>query len=334
MKYDLYDFDGTIYDGDSGIDIILFALKKYPKIFWILIISCFKYFFKIIDKKTFKGYMFSFVKYIDNMDDFLDEFWIKNEYKIKSFWKNKKNHKKDIIISASGYFWLKPIADKYKVADLIATNIDINTGKIIGNNCHGEEKVKIFYSKYKDAVIDKMYTDSSNDLPLIKEAKQGFMIKKNIIMPYYDYKPSILKKIIRYLLKIYNNREIFCYLVAGFLTVLVNLISKWALLFTVLNSKNAFELQLSVIISWIVAVLFAYFINRFYVFNSKNDKIVLELVNFFSSRIITLIIEIILMWFLITLLKLDQIIIITILIQVVIIILNYILSKLFVFKKR
>ena len=68
------------------------------------------------------------------MDEFLAEFWQINEYKIKSFWKDKKNHKKDIIISASGYFWLKPIADKYSVADLIATDIDINTGKIIDNN--------------------------------------------------------------------------------------------------------------------------------------------------------------------------------------------------------
>ena len=37
MKYDLYDFDGTIYDGDSGIDFVKFAIKKHPSfIFGIL----------------------------------------------------------------------------------------------------------------------------------------------------------------------------------------------------------------------------------------------------------------------------------------------------------
>ena len=36
MKYDIYDFDGTIYDGDSGVDLFLFCLKKYPKIKKIL----------------------------------------------------------------------------------------------------------------------------------------------------------------------------------------------------------------------------------------------------------------------------------------------------------
>ena len=31
MKYELYDFDGTIYDGDSGVDLVKFAIKKNPK---------------------------------------------------------------------------------------------------------------------------------------------------------------------------------------------------------------------------------------------------------------------------------------------------------------
>jgi len=116
------------------------------------------------------------------------------------------------------------------------------------------------------------------------------------------------------------------------LTLLINLIAKWFILFTILNPKNAFQLQISVIISWIIAVIIAYLLNRYYVFNRKNDKIFSELINFFSSRIITLIIEIILMWVLITLLKLDGIlVIVTILVQFIVIVLNYIFSKIFVF---
>ena len=59
MKYNLYDFDGTIYDGDSGIDIMLFAMKKYPRIiipsFWAL----FLYIIRFIDKVNFKSRIFS-----------------------------------------------------------------------------------------------------------------------------------------------------------------------------------------------------------------------------------------------------------------------------------
>lgn len=334
MKYDLYDFDGTIYDGDSGIDIILFAIRKYPKILPSVIINCFKYLFKIIDKKEFKSNMFSFVRYVVDIDNFVSEFWKKNEFKIKSFWTEKKSHNKDIIISASGTFWLKYIADKYKVADLIATNIDIKTGKIINNNCLGEEKVKLFYTKYPNAIINKMYTDSINDLPLIKEAKEGFMVIKHKIVPFNEYKPSVKKKIVNLVSKMLNSREIFCYLIAGALTVLVNLFIKWSLLFTILDKNNSLQLQLSVILSWIGAVIFAYIINRFYVFKSKNKKILKESINFFATRIFTLIIEMFITWVLFTLLKFNNIIILTILIQIVIIVLNYIFSKIYVFKNN
>lgn len=332
MKYDLYDFDGTIYDGDSGVDIILFAVKRYPRILPILFTNCFKYFFKIIDKKQFKSNMFSFVKYIDDINKFVLDFWYENEHKLKSFWLNKKSHKNDIIISASGFFWLKYISDKYKVADLIATNIDIKTGEIIGDNCLGKEKVKLFYEKYPNAVINKMYTDSINDLPLIKEAQEGFMIKNDKVIPFYEYKPSVKKKILNAILKIYNSREIFCYLVAGALTVLVNLFIKWSLLFTIFDKNNSLQLQLSVILSWIGAVIFAYIINRFYVFKSKNKKILKESINFLITRIFTLIMEMFITWVLFTLLKINNIIMLTILIQIVIIVLNYLFSKIYVFK--
>ena len=58
---------------------------------------------------------------------------------------------------------------------------------------------------------------------------------------------------------------------------------------------------------------------------------------FFSSRVMTLLLDAIIMWFFVTLLKLNsdmQVIIITLISQVLVIIGNYILSKLFVFKKN
>ena len=116
-------------------------------------------------------------------------------------------------------------------------------------------------------------------------------------------------------------------------SVLINLITKWFLIFTVFSETDAFQLQLSVIISWIIAVIFAYLMNRFYVFNSDNKKVFFEFISFLISRILTLFTEMILMWLLIIILKLDNLIILlTIIIQIVIIVLNYIFSKIFVFK--
>ena len=127
-----------------------------------------------------------------------------------------------------------------------------------------------------------------------------------------------------------KNEEVVLYLIMGVLATIVNISVKYALLFTILDAKNAFELQLSVIISWVAAVLFAYTTNRKYVFKSKEDNILKEFSSFVTARIITLIMEMIIMWFFITFLKLDTklwVAFITLVAQALVIILNYIFSK-------
>ena len=134
-----------------------------------------------------------------------------------------------------------------------------------------------------------------------------------------------------------KNEEVINYLVMGVLATIVNIGVKYALLFTILNPKDAFELQLSVIISWVAAVLFAYTTNRTIVFKSESKNVLKEFLSFVVSRIITLIMEMIIMWFFITFLKLDTnlwVIVITIFAQALVIILNYVFSKLFIFKKE
>ena len=341
MKYDVYDFDGTIYDGDSGIDIFFFAIKKYPsiilsfpKIAWFALLLL----LKIIKIEEFKRVVFSFVKKIDNVDDFVKEFWQGHEKKLKEFWINKSTHNRDVIISASCYFWLDYIKKVYEVHGLIATEMDITTGEVIGKNCHKDEKVKRFYSEYPKGIVDKMFTDSINDLPLIKEAREGFLIKKNKIYKYYDYKPNFLVRFWRWGWGIYHkNEEFWSYIVVGFLTTVVSVAVKWGLLFTVLDAKKKIELQIAIIISWIVAVLFAYVTNRFYVFKSKSKNIFKEFVSFIGSRILTLLMEMFIMWLFVTHFGLNTkvwIIIWTLVCQILIIIFNYILSKIFVFKKK
>ena len=341
MKYDLYDFDGTIYDGDSGVDFSLFAIKKYPKIIRRLpgmFIKVLAYLFKLCSKEEMKSKVFSYFQDIDDMDKFVEDFWKTHEHKLKDFWTSKKSHKNDIIISASCTFWLKPVADKYKVADLFGTDIDIKTGEIKGDNCHGKNKVKMFYDKYPKAKIETMYTDSINDLPLIEEAKEGFLVKGKKIYNYYEYKPNFIVRFWRWGWGIYHkNEEVWNYLIVGGLTTVVNLVTKWVLWAIVLYPKNALQLQISIIISWITAVLFAYITNRIYVFKSKSKQILKEMSSFFGARLLTLGMEMLIMWFFVTFLRMDTkmwSMIWTIVTQVLIVIFNYIFSKLFVFKKK
>lgn len=143
-----------------------------------------------------------------------------------------------------------------------------------------------------------------------------------------------MKKII----SIYKKyEEIINYLVVGVLTTVVSLVVKWGLLFTILDAKNAFELQLAVIISWIVAVIFAYVTNRIFVFKSKSKEILKEMASFFGARLLTLGMEMLIMWFFVTMLKLNSdvwVLVWTIVSQIFIIVFNYIFSKLFVFRKK
>lgn len=131
-------------------------------------------------------------------------------------------------------------------------------------------------------------------------------------------------------------KEIINYLIFGILTTLVNLITKYILLFTILNPTNGFQLQIAIIISWIAGVLFAYFTNRKFVFESKNENKLKEFISFVVARIATLLLEMFIMWFFVTLLKLNSdlyVVIFTLVAQVAVVIGNYIFSKLFVFKK-
>lgn len=143
-----------------------------------------------------------------------------------------------------------------------------------------------------------------------------------------------MKKIIS-LYKKYE--EIINYLIVGVLTTVVSLVVKWGLLFTILDAKNAFQLQVAVVISWIAAVIFAYITNRIFVFKSKSKNILKEIVSFFGARLLTLGLEMLIMWFFVTLLKLDSdiwVLLWTMVAQVLVIIFNYVLSKLFVFRKK
>ena len=128
-------------------------------------------------------------------------------------------------------------------------------------------------------------------------------------------------------------KEIINYLIFGVLTTVVSLATYYICVFTFLNPENPVELQIANIISWIFAVLFAYITNRKYVFESKEKNLIKEGIKFSGSRLITLFLDMLVMWLGVTVLKFSDTII-KIVSQVLIIIGNYIISKLFVFKKE
>lgn len=127
-------------------------------------------------------------------------------------------------------------------------------------------------------------------------------------------------------------KEIINYLIVGFLTTIVSLAVYYITVFTLLNPENSIQLQIANILSWIAGVAFAYFTNRKYVFESRNANKIQEATKFVSSRITTLVLDMLIMWLGVTILNFNDKII-KLISQVLVIVGNYILSKIFVFKK-
>lgn len=141
------------------------------------------------------------------------------------------------------------------------------------------------------------------------------------------------KSKISQLLKKVPNKEVIMYLIFGVLTTVVSLLVYYGCIYTFLNPENAVQLQIANIISWIAGVAFAYITNRKFVFESNESNQLKEISKFVTSRLATLFLDMIIMFIGVTCLHGNDKIV-KLISQVLVIIGNYIFSKLFVFKKQ
>lgn len=175
----VYDFDGTIYEGDSTVDFYLFALKHNISLIRYVpkqALGFLLYILKRIGKTELKEYFFSFLPGI-NAEKLADAFWAKNHDKIYR-WYLEQQQTNDVIISASPEFLLKPICQRLGIHHLIASRVDVQSGKFSGENCRGKEKFLRFLAEYHETHIDRFYSDSPSDLPLAQMAEHAFLVKK------------------------------------------------------------------------------------------------------------------------------------------------------------
>ena len=129
-------------------------------------------------------------------------------------------------------------------------------------------------------------------------------------------------------------KEIINYLIIGGLTTVVSLISFYLVRILIFTKDTQLDIQISNIISWFFAVLFAFITNKKYVFESKKEgkEKLIEMIKFYLSRITTLLIDMATMWLLTAPLNINDKIS-KIIVQFIIVVLNYVFSKIFVFNK-
>ena len=120
--------------------------------------------------------------------------------------------------------------------------------------------------------------------------------------------------------------QLILYGIFGVLTTVINIFVYW-----LCTRVFSWPVVISTVIAWVIAFLFAYWSNRKFVFNSKNPDILKEFTEFFSCRIATGILDVIIMYIFVDVLGFYDVIIKTAS-NILVVILNYIASKLFIFK--
>lgn len=262
MKLIAYDFDGTIYDGDSSVDFYKFCFKKKKSIckYWLKQLWFFGFYLLDLKTKTqMKEVLFCFLKEFQNPEELVKEFWESHESHLKK-WYIQKDHSNDLIISASPEWLLQIPCQKLGVTKLIGSIVDIKTGKFLSLNCHGEEKVRRLKRQYPTTVITEMYTDSHVDFPMIEIAQKGFKVKKEEIIPYQEYKESTFEKIKH----TFFTPKFIRFVFVGCINTLNGVLFSFLYSLVIQNATLAF------VVGYITSLSISYLLNSFITFHDKH----------------------------------------------------------------
>jgi phosphoserine phosphatase len=183
----VFDFDNTIYDGESTLDLFFFYIVRKP---WLIkhlstILRAFARYKKgdVSLNELIERYVPLVEKDALRVFDFENdpkEFWDKHEKKIKPLYQELRSDD-DLIITASPDFNIEEICRRLGIRHHLTSRIDKKTGKILFVNIR-ENKIKAYEKAYGDIPIENFYTDSpKNDAVLIEKAKHAFVVEKNTV---------------------------------------------------------------------------------------------------------------------------------------------------------
>ena len=318
----VYDFDKTIYDGDSTLDFYLFSIKKNPLLLRFLpiqIIGLIKYMFGLCPKLEFKEKFYSFLKGIKNVDNMVEKFWNEKQKKVKQ-WYLDVNEDTDVVISASPEFLLKPICKRLGIKHLIASEVNKNTGVCEGENCYGEEKVLRFKKYFTQCEINKFYSDSLSDSPISLLAKERYIVSGSDIIQWDKYRPDRVKQI----KNIFFTKEFFSFIVVGGINTINGILFSY--IYSLFLSVN-----ISFVLGYITAMTISYLLNSTLVF--KEVMGVIKYIKFCISYIPNFIIQNIFVLIFYNMLRWNKLIVF-VLAAIVGVPVTFIIMKFFAFSKK
>ena len=181
MRIDVYDFDGTIYDGDSTVDFWLYCLRRKPSLLRFLprqALAGLMMAVKAWDFTRGKGVFLRFLAAIDG-EALARDFWNnpRTLEKVGAWFGTRPRDLPFVIASASPQFMLTPIAERLGALHLVATRVDLATGRLEGENCRAAEKISRLHKLLGDFSVRAMYTDNVKaDGPLLALADERYLV--------------------------------------------------------------------------------------------------------------------------------------------------------------
>ena len=182
----VFDFDNTIYRGESSVDFSFYMIRHNRKILRYIptiLLSLVGYKLVLLKKERLESIINNFFAGVlegtESPSDFVRPFWDTHVHKL-----NRKIlqliEPEDVIISASPIFLLDGIREHLNTDRIIGTEVDLAQKKITWFN-FGDNKVKRYRALYGDRKIDAFYTASYNDKDLMDIAEKVYIIKKGNI---------------------------------------------------------------------------------------------------------------------------------------------------------
>lgn len=182
----VYDFDKTIIYPDGGFTFCGYCFRRHPELlrfFPRIAVELVRFAYNATHQKPVKGEYYGFLRGLPSWRDEVQQFWDIHADKLLKPWYLAQLRPDDIIISCSPDFLLQPLCDKLGVR-LLATQVDTQTGKLIGDGCFGKEKVRRLHEAFGSAQIGEFYSDSLSDHHLARLAQKAFLVKGDQRLPW------------------------------------------------------------------------------------------------------------------------------------------------------
>ncbi|MBR5364202.1 MAG: haloacid dehalogenase-like hydrolase [Oscillospiraceae bacterium] len=179
----IFDFDNTLYRGESAVDFALFMIRSnrkiifwLPKIFWNLL----KYKLCLVKKDNMEAQIDRFLQSClpepENLRRLVRQFWKLHIRKLDSGMISRINPE-DVIITAGPAFLLLPIRKQLGTANLLCSEVDLSRKRVLYLN-FSDHKVQRYRERFGQTPVKAFYTDSYNDGAMMQIAEKVYLVQK------------------------------------------------------------------------------------------------------------------------------------------------------------